>query len=110
MTDETNNEVQQEHHQHHQHHDQQQQFQFAEQQMQQVYPGLETIMNATGLSQEQALALHGIHMQQMQQQMPHMLSGASFPRPTVKRRKPVKWEHWEEKNLIEGVRKVRKKN
>jgi hypothetical protein len=29
----------------------------------------------------------------------------SFPRPTVKRRKPVKWEPWEEKNLIDGVRR-----
>lgn len=29
-----------------------------------------------------------------------------FNRPAMKRRKPVKWEAWEEKNLIEGVRRV----
>jgi hypothetical protein len=34
------------------------------------------------------------------------INPSNFPRPTVKRRKPVKWEHWEEKNLIEGVRRV----
>jgi hypothetical protein len=33
-----------------------------------------------------------------------MLQG--YARPTIKRRKPVKWEAWEEKNLIDGVRRV----
>jgi hypothetical protein len=55
------------------------------------------------ISQEQALALQQIHA--FHQSMP-LITPPNFPRPTVKRRKPVKWEAWEEKNLIEGVRRV----
>ena len=50
------------------------------------------------ISQEQALALQHIHA--FHQSMP-LITPPNFPRPTVKRRKPVKWEQWEEKNLIE---------
>ena len=55
------------------------------------------------MSQEHALALQHLHA--IQGALP-LINPPNFPRPTVKRRKPVKWETWEEKNLIEGVRRV----
>jgi hypothetical protein len=85
---------------------QQQQMQQQMQQMQQMqaaaFPGLENLLSS-GLTPEQMFALQ--HFQAMQNALPFM-TPTGFPRPTVKRRKPVKWELWEEKNLIEGVRRV----
>ncbi len=72
------------------------------QQQMSSFPNLENMLPG-GLTQEQALAFQ--QFQSMHGVMP-VLSGG-FPRPTVNRRKAVKWEVWEEKNLIEGVGKVR---
>jgi hypothetical protein len=60
-----------------------------------------------GMSEEQALAFQQFHA--MHGGFPGVNQG-NFPRATVKRRKPVKWEHWEEKNLIEGVRRFGRGN
>jgi hypothetical protein len=60
------------------------------------------------MSEEQALAFQQFHA--MHGGFAGLPQGSNFPRPTVKRRKPVKWEHWEEKNLIEGVRRFGRGN
>lgn len=69
----------------------------------------EAMINQGNLTQEQALALHLQSMQGMPGMLP-LINPASFPRPTIKRRKPIKWELWEEKNLIEGVRRFGRGN
>jgi Myb-like DNA-binding domain len=75
-----------------------------EQMQQQGFPM--DLMQGTPLTQEQAMALQNFHMGSV---LP-VITTPNFPRPTVKRRKPVKWEHWEEKNLIEGVRRFGRGN
>ncbi len=66
------------------------------------FPSLESLLPG-GLSPGQALAFE--QFQAMHGVLP-VLASAQLTRRTVKRRKPVKWELWEEKNLIEGVKRV----
>lgn len=70
-----------------------------QQQMAAILKNIDPSMN--NLTPEQTVILQQIHNLQT-----IGMFSQGFPRPTIKRRKPVKWETWEETNLIEGVRRV----
>ena len=68
---------------------------------------IEKMMQESGLS-ESALAIQnslGMGFQDLES-LKELIPGQNFPRSTAKRRKPVKWEAWEESNLMAGVRRV----
>lgn len=78
---------------------------------------VESLMSS-GLSREQAeqaLILHGINlgtvaaaaaMSNSAKAAAMVAAEPTLVRSGMKRRKPVKWEAWEEANLIEGVKRV----
>ncbi|KAI3630549.1 hypothetical protein MIR68_011984 [Amoeboaphelidium protococcarum] len=90
---------------------QQQQEDFQQQQQQLLFSGVDQFdfssveASLANLTPEQQLVL-----QQIQTLQTMGMMASQFPRPTVKRRKPVKWESWEEKNLIDGVRRFGRGN
>ena len=89
----------------HLHHHQQPQYpQDQHQQIAAPFPHLEHLLPG-GLTPEQTLAYQQFQaMQGISSVVPEA------PRAPAKRRKPIKWELWEEKNLIEGVRRYGRGN